>query len=92
MIEQVGEGLIELIESGRMESTDMTRLLRKYLLPMVAEGIDYLVLGCTHYLYLLPQIRAILPANIKVIDSGYAVAKQTRKVLAEKICCNRTLM
>ncbi|MGP1479985.1 MAG: glutamate racemase [Capnocytophaga sp.] len=84
MIEQVGEGLIELIESGRMESTDMTRLLRKYLLPMVAEGIDYLVLGCTHYPYLLPQIRAILPANIKVIDSGYAVAKQTRKVLAEK--------
>ncbi|AMD85895.1 glutamate racemase [Capnocytophaga haemolytica] len=84
IIERVGEGLVDLIESGQINSPKMTELLRQYLLPMVAEGIDYLVLGCTHYPYLLPQIKAILPPHIEVIDSGYAVAKQTRNVLQQR--------
>ncbi|WP_315156685.1 glutamate racemase [Capnocytophaga leadbetteri] len=83
IIEQVGEGLVDLIEAGQMESAKMTALLQKYLQPMVAEGIDYLVLGCTHYPYLLPQIQRFIPASIKVIDSGYAVARQTRNILAQ---------
>ena len=83
IIEQVGEGLVDLIEAGRIKSPEMTLLLRKYLLPMVAEGIDYLVLGCTHYPYLLPQIQELIPPHIKVIDSGYAVAKQTRNILSQ---------
>ena len=83
IIEQVGEGLVDLIEAGAIESPEMEVLLRKYLLPMVAQGIDYLVLGCTHYPYLLPQIQQIIPSHIKVIDSGYAVAKQTRNILAK---------
>ncbi|GJH41234.1 glutamate racemase [Capnocytophaga sp. HP1101] len=83
IIEQVGEGLVDLIEAGRINSPEMTQLLHKYLLPMVAEGIDYLVLGCTHYPYLLVQIRAIIPSHIRVIDSGYAVAKQTRNILSQ---------
>ena len=83
IIEQVGEGLVDLIEAGRIESPEMTQLLRRHLLPMVALGIDYLVLGCTHYPYLLPQIQQLIPAHIKVIDSGYAVAKQTRNILLQ---------
>jgi glutamate racemase len=59
----------------------MTQLLNDYLLPMVAEGIDYLVLGCTHYPYLIPQIKQIIPKHIKIIDSGEAVAKQTKHIL-----------
>lgn len=77
------EGLVDLIETGQMESAKMTALLKKYLQPMVAEGIDYLVLGCTHYPYLLPQIQRLIPTSIKVIDSGYAVARQTRNILAQ---------
>ena len=77
------EELVDLIEAGRIKSPEMTLLLRKYLLPMVAEGIDYLVLGCTHYPYLLPQIQELIPSHIKVIDSGYAVAKQTRNILSQ---------
>ena len=84
IIEQVGEGLVDLIEAGHIESPEMTQLLRKYLLPMVAEGIDYLVLGCTHYPYLLSQIKQLIPENIKVIDSGFAVAKQTRNILMQQ--------
>jgi glutamate racemase len=59
----------------------MDQLLEEYLLPMVAQDIDYLVLGCTHYPYLIPQIKKIIPNHIKIIDSGEAVAKQTKHVL-----------
>ncbi|MFJ1378194.1 glutamate racemase [Capnocytophaga canimorsus] len=83
LVEQVGEGLVSLIESGALESEETFRLLQKYLQPMLLQGIDYLVLGCTHYPYLLPQIRQIVPKNIQIIDSGYAVAKQTRNVMAQ---------
>ena len=62
----------------------MTQLLHSYLDPMIEANIDYLVLGCSHYPYLIPQIKKILPASIQIIDSGEAVAKQTRNVLQEK--------
>lgn len=83
-IEQVGHKLVQLIESGHMESEEMTELLHLYLDPMIKANIDYLVLGCTHYPYLIPQIEKILPSNIKIIDSGEAVAKQTKKVMQEQ--------
>ncbi|MBA4276210.1 glutamate racemase [Flavobacterium sp.] len=84
IIEQVGHGLVQLIESGNINSPEMTQLLHSYLDPMIEANIDYLVLGCSHYPYLIPQIKKILPASIQIIDSGEAVAKQTRNVLQEK--------
>ena len=51
---------------------------------MIAANIDYLVLGCSHYPYLIPQIKKILPKEIKIIDSGEAVARQTKNVLLER--------
>ena len=62
----------------------MTELLESYLEPMIKQNIDYLVLGCSHYPYLIPQIEKILPRNIKIIDSGEAVAKQTKSILDQK--------
>lgn len=88
IIEQVGFGLVQLIEDGKMESEEMTVLLKNYLLPMVEANIDYLVLGCTHYPYLIPQIKKIIPSRIKIIDSGEAVAKQTKNVLQKKHLLN----
>lgn len=84
IIEQIGHGLVELIENGKLYSKEMTKLLTSYLQPMINENIDYLVLGCTHYPYLIPQIKEILPKNIKIIDSGEAVARQTKYILEEK--------
>ena len=81
VIEQVGEGLVPLIEAGKLNSQDMELLLKKYLCPMVDKGMDYLVLGCTHYPYLIPQIKKIIPDTITIIDSGEAVARQTKAVL-----------
>ncbi len=85
IIEQIGHGLVELIENGAIDSPEMEGLLKKYLTSMVANNIDYLVLGCSHYPYLIPKIKKIIPNNIHIIDSGEAVAKQTQNVLKEKI-------
>ena len=81
IIEQVGTGLVQLIETGRMHSKEMTLLLENYLNPMIENNIDYLVLGCTHYPYLIPQIQKIIGTEIAIIDSGRAVANQTKIIL-----------
>jgi len=85
IIEQVGHGLVKLIEDGEINSPEMTQLLHSYLTPMIEANVDYLVLGCSHYPYLIPQIKKILPPHIQVIDSGEAVAKQVQNILKEKI-------
>lgn len=81
VIEQEGEGIVQLIESGKLNSEEMKSLLNIYLKPMLEANIDYLVLGCTHYSYLIPILIEILPKHINIIDSGEAVAKQTKAVL-----------
>ena len=61
----------------------MEQLLRGYLEPMIKANIDYLVLGCTHYTYLIPILKKLLPEHVKIIDSGQAVAKQTKHLLSK---------
>lgn len=85
IIEQVGYGLVQLIEDGKIETKEMRLLLKKYLEPMIKQNIDYLVLGCSHYPYLIQEIKKIIPPNIKIIDSGEAVARQTKSILTEKV-------
>src|SRR5690554_2179848 len=83
VIERIGEGIVELIESGQLDSDAMKALLKIYLNPMIEANIDYLVLGCTHYPYLIPLLVDLLPNHVKIIDSGEAVARQTKSVLEE---------
>ncbi|MCX7551687.1 glutamate racemase [Xanthomarina sp. F2636L] len=88
VVEQVGEGLVQLIESGKLNSEEIKALLKIYLKPMIEANIDYLVLGCTHYPYLIPQLLELLPEHIKIIDSGKAVALQTKAVLEQHLLLN----
>jgi glutamate racemase len=90
IIEQIGHGLVQLIENGDINSPEMIELLESYLLPMVKKNIDYLVLGCSHYPYLIPQIKKIIPSNIQIIDSGEAVAKQTKRIIEENNILNNS--
>jgi glutamate racemase len=83
IMEQIGHGLVPLIEDGAINSVEIKILLEQYLQPMIEANIDYLVLGCSHYPYLIPQIKKILPKKIHIIDSGEAVARQTKKVLLD---------
>ncbi len=75
----IGKGLVELVESGKADST----LLKQYLDPMITAGIDQLVLGCTHYPFLIPVLNRILHAGIKLHDPAPAVAKQARRILEQ---------
>ena len=81
VIEQVGEGIVPLIETDQLDSKKMQALLKSYIDPMIEADIDYLVLGCTHYPYLIPILAKMLPKKVTIIDSGLAVAKQTQAIL-----------
>jgi len=92
VIEQVGEGIVPLIEQGHIASEEMHALLQVYLKPMLDANIDYLVLGCTHYPYLIPQLLNLLPSHVKIIDSSEAVVKQTKAVLTKLGLLNTSTM
>ncbi|GGZ73903.1 glutamate racemase [Algibacter mikhailovii] len=89
VVEQNGNGIVELIESGKLYSPEMESLLHLYLEPMIKANIDYLVLGCTHYPYLIPLLINILPNHVRIIDSGEAVAKQTKSILTQNNLLNQ---
>ena len=82
-VNQIGFRIVQLIEDGQLYSEELEKLLISYIDPMIEKDIDYLVLGCTHYPYLLPILNKFLPKHINVIDSGDAVAKHTYKILKE---------
>ncbi len=88
MIEKVGEGLVSLIESGKIYSFEMTKLLNKYLQPMLKKNIDFLVLGCTHYPFLIPQLKKIVGEKVTILDSGKAIARQTKVILEQENLLN----
>lgn len=89
LIEQEGTGIVELIEDGKLYSKEMEELLMNYLQPIIDKNIDYLVLGCSHYPYLIPILKKIVPSGITIIDSGRAVAKQTASILKKKGCLRK---
>ena len=88
VIEQVGEGLVTLIESGKMHSSEMTSLLQKHINPMLDKNIDHLVLGCTHYPFLTDQIKDIVGKDVDILDSGEAIARQTKVILTQENLLN----
>jgi glutamate racemase len=90
VIEQVGYNLVRLIEDGMLESKEVEELLKIYLQPMIQANIDCLVLGCSHFPYLIPQIQKILPESVRIIDSGEAVARQTKNILEKNMLLNTT--
>lgn len=81
VIEKEGAGLVELIEQGKARTEEAKILLNSYIAPMVQVDIDTLVLGCTHYPFLIPTLKELLPRKVSIIDSGFAVARQTSTIL-----------
>lgn len=81
VITQIGEGLVSAIEKGDLESNSLKLMLGRYLSELLKEPIDSLVLGCTHYPLLKPLIACQIGKDIKIIDSGLAVAKQIKKIV-----------
>jgi glutamate racemase len=73
--------LVPFVESGQQMSQGCLNVLQEILQPVVAQGADFLVLGCTHYPFLKDAIRQVFGEKLKLIDSGQAVARQTAYIL-----------
>ncbi len=74
-------GLVAQIEAGKLHHPATRQILEKALRPMLAAGIDTVVLGCTHYPFVIPLIQEISGPGVRVIDPAPAVARQARRVL-----------
>ena len=84
VLEQVGYGLVEIVEKDELHHPETYQLLSSYLKPMMNEGMDTLVLGCTHYPFLIPIIKKILPQTIKILDNSVPVIKQIKRLLTKQ--------
>ena len=73
--------LVPFVESGAQMSAACLATLKDILQPVVDQGADYLVLGCTHYPFLKIAIQSIFGQKLTLIDSGLAVARQTARIL-----------
>jgi glutamate racemase len=88
IIEQSGDGLVELIEAGKIDTPEMDILLHKYIDPMLEAGADHIVLGCTHYPLLIPAIRKIIGDSVELLNPAPAVARQVKNILTKKNLLN----
>ena len=84
IIARAGIGIVELIESGNLDHPDMRSLLEKYTTPMLKEGADIIVLGCTHYSYLFPILEKIIPSTTKIIDTRKSVTQKVKDILYQQ--------
>lgn len=84
VVTQPCPGLVELIETGDLHSTTIRQLLWRYVEPLLQEGCDTIILGCTHYPFLKPLLAEMIPESITLIDTGAAVARQLQRLLAAR--------
>ena len=82
VVEQVCIGLADLVEMGELEGERCDALLRSFLDPMLAAGADTIVLGCTHYPFVIEAIRRLVGPAFAVLDPAPAVARHLGELLA----------
>jgi glutamate racemase len=81
IIPQACPGLVDQVEQGDLNGLETRALVAQYLQPLLAQNADVLVLGCTHYPFLKPVIQQIVGPEVKVIDSGEAIARRLHSLL-----------
>lgn len=77
-------GLVAQIEQGEITTPKTRAVLETALRSMVEQGVDKIVLGCTHYPFVIPLIQEIVGEEVQVIDPSPAVARQTARLLTER--------
>lgn len=81
LLQSTCPGLVDRIESGELNTSETRRILELALHPMLAVDIDTIVLGCTHYPFVIPLIEDITDQSVRVIDPAPAVARQAKRLL-----------
>jgi glutamate racemase len=94
LLDRFGEGLtvyseacpefVPLVEAGQVEGPEVEAAVRAHVAPLLAQGVDTIVLGCTHYPFLRAAVERVCGPEVTVIDTAAAVARQTRRVLEER--------
>lgn len=84
IITQPCPGLVECIEQGDLTSSALADLLAGWVAPLLEQQCDTLILGCTHYPFIKPLLRTLVPETVAIIDTGAAVAKRLAQLLAER--------
>ena len=80
VIEQVGTGLVELVERGILDGPEAEELVERHVRPMLDGGADHIVLGCTHYPFLTGTIEKIVDGRAVIVNPAPAVALQAQRV------------
>jgi glutamate racemase len=81
IVTQACPGLVEQVEAGELDNAATRALVRRYTKPLIARGADALVLGCTHFPFLKPVIEELVGPDVRLIDTGEAVARQVARRL-----------
>lgn len=86
IVESVGKGFVELVEEGILSGERAEEVVRRSLQPLLDAGADRIVLGCTHYPFLLPVMEKIAAGypDVRFIDPAPAVARRLVEVLSER--------
>lgn len=84
VFEHVGRGFVELVEEGRLSGSEAEDVVKASLGPLLSAGADIIVLGCTHYPFLLPVLQKVAGPDIRFIDPAPAVARQLVHVLEKE--------
>lgn len=74
-------GLVQQIEGCNLNGPETRKILEDALQPMLEKSIDTVVLGCTHYPFVIPLIQEIVGENVRVIDPAPSVARQVKRLL-----------
>jgi len=81
VVTQACVGLVECIERGELDAANTRALIKQYCSPLLSEGADTIVLGCTHYPFVADIISEIIGNDITLIDTGAAVANHLKRKL-----------
>src|SRR5215207_8104939 len=81
LLQSTCPGLVQQIEQGNLEGAETRKILEEAWLPMLKKNIDTIVLGCTHYPFVIPVIQRIVGDKVQVIDPAPSVARQAGRLL-----------
>ncbi len=76
--------LVPLVEQGELVGDRATQVLKEVVQPFIEKEVDTLVLGCTHFPFLKEPMQSLLGSEVRILDSGQAIARQVKRVLEEK--------
>lgn len=91
VVTQVCPDFVKLVERGQVDTPEVHRAAENYLRPLLAAGIDHLVLGCTHFPFLVPVLATVAGSQVTIVDPSPAVAKQIGRVTAKSRNPNRRI-